>query len=359
MKKFLIILILILVAGSVGFFVYKNKEKTPEEPPAPLIYEVKFVNGQEILKSYELESGNLITEFPEENPTLVGHNFVEWQIDNESVDFSTFAISSDLIITAKFEAIEYTATFTADGETIDSVQAPYGSNLVNIEAPTKSGYNFIGWTSDNGATVVSDLTTITVSSDMTFEAVYEEITVIIEYYMTENERLSHSTYEYNQSVKFPAQVQKASHYGNNVYTVISWVHMTTGEEVSVGEFVNVTEAHAGKWRAKYCLTPTGTFVCQELVGNESIAASEITLNYDKETGILTSSQITEHLTLNLEFSHAMGIGDTRYTIDGIEHFENLTCDYNYDKVILYVFDGTTEVSYTFVRAAYPETGFYL
>lgn len=357
MKKFLIILILILVAGSVGFFIYKNREKTPEEPPAPVTYEVKFVHGQEILKSYELEAGESITDFPEE-PTMLGHNFIEWQIDNESVDFSTFTISSDLILTAKFEAIEFTATFNVEEETIDSVKATYGSTLQNIEAPTKPGFNFIGWTSD-GENVVSDLTTITVSSDMTFTAVYEEITITIEFYVTETERFTHSTYEYNQLVTFPSRVQKASHYGNNVYLVMSWVNMETGEEIAPGAAVNVVEKHNGKWRGKFCLTPTGTFVCQELVGNESIAASEITLNYDQETGILTSSQITEHLTLNKEFSHAMGIGETRYTIDGIEYFESLRCDYNYDQLILYVSDGATDNSYTYTRVSYPEEGFYL
>ena len=95
-----------------------------------------------------------------------------------------------------------------------------------------------------------------------------------------------------------------------------------------------------------------------LIGNEKIA-SEITLNYDPDTKILTSTQVTEHLTLNLEFSHSMGIGDVRYTVDGVEYFENLICNYDYDHLRLYVVDGVNEVSYTFVRTAYPEDGFYL
>lgn len=295
---------------------------------------------------------------PSENPSKVGYNFLGWSVNGELVDDS-YIFYGDTNFEAVFEIIKLSVEFKSEEETVATVTTNYGNSLQNnIQEPTKEGYNFLGWTSD-GETTITDLTTVVVTSNMVFTAVYEEITITIELYVTETERFTHSTYEYNQLVKFPSRVQKASHYGNNVYIVMSWVNMETGEEIAPGAAVNVVEKHNGKWRGKFCLTPTGTFVCQELVGNESIAASEITLNYDQETGILTSSQITEHLTLNKEFSHAMGIGETRYTIDGIEYFESLRCDYNYDQLILYVSDGATDNSYTYTRVSYPEEGFYL
>lgn len=97
-----------------------------------------------------------------------GEYIVEKVMDNDTVDVT-------------FEVDSHAVTFTND----DSKGLMEGSNTLSIahnngiaQGPTikeKSGYSFVGWSEDNGATIVKDLAEYQVVTDVTFIAQYKQI----------------------------------------------------------------------------------------------------------------------------------------------------------------------------------------
>lgn len=84
-------------------------------------------------------------------------------------------VTGDITFTAKFDPVDhlYTITFVSDGEEVSVLHLEYGAEIVApVEDPVKDSvdgvdYVFAGWDgySDN----------MTVTGDMTFEAIFEEV----------------------------------------------------------------------------------------------------------------------------------------------------------------------------------------
>ena len=111
------------------------------------IYTVTFKNfDSSIFKKVYIEEGLKISE-PETKPSREGYIFINW-----IWDFSK-AIESDKIITPKFSPIDYTITYYLNGG-VNNPLNPAKYNIenqsLNLYAPTKDGYNFIGWYNNNG-----------------------------------------------------------------------------------------------------------------------------------------------------------------------------------------------------------------
>lgn len=67
-------------------------------------------------------------------------------------------ILSDTVLTAIWEYIDYTVTYTADGKTVGVQTAHYGDALEFPQAPEREGYTFTGWSAEGtvaGDTAVS------------------------------------------------------------------------------------------------------------------------------------------------------------------------------------------------------------
>ena len=69
----------------------------------------------------------------------------------------------------------YTVTFDSKGGTdVASQDCMYADLVAEPEPPTREGYVFAGWYRDPGCTVVWDLETDKVESDMTLYALWEQ-----------------------------------------------------------------------------------------------------------------------------------------------------------------------------------------
>src|SRR5690554_886532 len=84
-----------------------------------------------------------------ENPTREGYRFLGWYVadDDEVYDFNT-PVVSDLIISARWEEIEYvTVKFNLDGgvPTIADKVIEKGEKVEKPANPEKDGYIFLGW----------------------------------------------------------------------------------------------------------------------------------------------------------------------------------------------------------------------
>ena len=71
-----------------------------------------------------------------------------------------YTVTENMTLTAKWTPIMLTVTFdTNGGSVVDSQTIAYNSSVVKPKNPTKSGYTFVGWYSDEEHTELFDFST--------------------------------------------------------------------------------------------------------------------------------------------------------------------------------------------------------
>ncbi len=120
------------------------------------IYTVSFVDydGTTELGSESVYYGEEATA--PSNPTRKGYTFTGWDVEYSEV-------TSDITVTAQYTATTYSITYNLDGGTndIDNPESyTIESETITLYTPTKSGYSFVGWYTDEDLT-----TTITEISE--------------------------------------------------------------------------------------------------------------------------------------------------------------------------------------------------
>jgi uncharacterized repeat protein (TIGR02543 family) len=128
---------------------------------------VSFVADGSTVKSGYVLRGSYATA--PTNPTKTNYEFAGWTINGTTVvNVANTSITTDTTFTAKFAITTYTATFVADGSTVSTQTINYGNYATAPATPTKTGYGFVGWTT-NGTTVVNPANT-PITANTTFTA---------------------------------------------------------------------------------------------------------------------------------------------------------------------------------------------
>ena len=83
-----------------------------------------------------------VTDLP--TPTKKGHTFLGWYDGDEKVTKLEKGTVGDLTLTAKWELITYTLTFTTMGEPIAPINYTINS-VIELPKLTRKGYTFLGW----------------------------------------------------------------------------------------------------------------------------------------------------------------------------------------------------------------------
>ncbi|HEX5087963.1 MAG TPA: InlB B-repeat-containing protein, partial [Nocardioides sp.] len=79
------------------------------------------------------------------DPTRTGHDFVGWFADGEAYDFGT-PVTGELSLRAHWAVQVHTVSFDSDGGSPVADQAvAYGDEAAEPSAPTRTGYDFVGW----------------------------------------------------------------------------------------------------------------------------------------------------------------------------------------------------------------------
>lgn len=101
-------------------------------------YALTYIVDGEGYKSYEIMEGMPI--IPEEEPTKEGYTFSGWEGLPETMP------DHDVTVSGIFTINQYTITFDTDGGSeIAAITQDYGTEITPPEDPTKDGYTFAGW----------------------------------------------------------------------------------------------------------------------------------------------------------------------------------------------------------------------
>ena len=158
---------------------------------------IEFYDGANFISGGEQNCGEAIAA--PEAPTKAGYNFVGW-VDAEGNAMPATVPTADAKYYTKYEAANYNVTFKADGETVRSEEALFGSTIVPPDAPSKVGNTFKGWAVEGTTDIVTfdENTTVPVGG-VTYVAIFEVNTYKITYYV-DNVIVNVDEYKYGDKV---------------------------------------------------------------------------------------------------------------------------------------------------------------
>ena len=86
-----------------------------------------------------------------------GYKFEKWS-DGNTDNPRTITVDDNITIKAQFAAKQYTLTYKVDGNVYKTENVEYGTTLTAIDAPTKEGYTFSGWSTMPQTMPAQDIT---------------------------------------------------------------------------------------------------------------------------------------------------------------------------------------------------------
>ena len=118
--------------------------------------------------------GEKVGELP--TPVRAGHTFEGWfDADGNEVTAETvFSAADDVTLTAQWTANTYEVTFQMPDGTTQTIEVTYGEPFGELPAPTRDGYEFLGWFDADGNEVTAE-TVFDGTEDLTLEAKWEKL----------------------------------------------------------------------------------------------------------------------------------------------------------------------------------------
>ena len=191
-------------------------------------------------------------------PVREGYEFKGWNATKNLADNGTAGsvranFTTDTTYYAAWSAAKADVLFNAgdgkfaDGTSSTPVEQTYGKAITAPAAPTRDGYNFLGWSTD-GSTVLPDLGTMnsTVDNEIVFIAVWD----IAEYdvtYIVDGQQTATSKVEYKSTITvadYPADILGYSfdgwYYNGTKYAPGATIEMPAGAVVLEGNFTKDT-----------------------------------------------------------------------------------------------------------------------
>ena len=134
-------------------------------------------------------------------PTREGYTFKGWKIEIPKT-----MPARDIVAEAEWEVNQYTVTFIADKDTVQTDKYDFGANVEEISIGDKEGYTFVGW----DAKVPSQMP----AEDLTFHAVWESNKYNFVYEI-EGEVFTYD-YSFGDTIKLPDTPTRTG------YTFLGW-----------------------------------------------------------------------------------------------------------------------------------------
>ena len=109
-----------------------------------------YVDGEKVgnTETYKVGDNVVIRD----NPTKEGYTFSGWTSDDAAFNSSGFKMPArNVTIKGTFVANEYNVTYKVDGAEYATDTYKFGADVAIRDIPTKEGYTFSGWTSEDAA----------------------------------------------------------------------------------------------------------------------------------------------------------------------------------------------------------------
>ena len=116
----------------------------------PTTYTLTYLVDGQTYKAVNYQYGATIT--PEPAPTKQGYTFSGWS------SFPATMPANDVTVTGTFSKNTYKLTYMVDGQTYKTISYQYGASITPEPAPTKQGYTFSGWSAIPAAMPANDVT---------------------------------------------------------------------------------------------------------------------------------------------------------------------------------------------------------
>lgn len=167
-------------------------------------YDVKFMADGKVHNSQIVEKN--AKPILSSNPTKANYNFIGWTVDGENpIDLGKYIVTENVTFTAIFEIYTYSVTFKNGSTTLSTQTVEHGNYADVPESPTKTGYEFDGWTV-NGVDTVSNIETIAVTADITYTAKFTKLYTVK--FMVGDEVISNQTIRSGATVTMPDNPSK-------------------------------------------------------------------------------------------------------------------------------------------------------
>jgi len=238
----------------------------------PLKYTVSFeVSGGSAVPSQTVAHGEKATVPPV--PTKAGYTFEGWYTDDEGTnqyDFNTNVITANTTIYAKWKSLKYTVSFeVSGGSAVPNQTVAHGEKATVPPAPTKAGYTFEGWYTDDERTNQYDFTDNVITANTTLYAKWKLDTYTVNFEVNGGSLVPSQTVAHGEKATVPPAPTKAG------YTFEGWY--TDDERTNQYDFtdnvITVNTTLYAKWKLD---TYTVNFEVNggSLVPNQTVAHGE-------------------------------------------------------------------------------------
>ena len=139
--------------------VINDTTNTPEPNGTPVTVTYEYGKLDGIYAKQIVQAGE--TAIEPDVPSRQGYQFTDWYLDDTKYGFNA-AVTGDMTLTARWTVNQYTITFDTDGGSeVAPITQGYGTTITAPEAPTKSGYTFMGWNPEIPVTMPAEDRTVT------------------------------------------------------------------------------------------------------------------------------------------------------------------------------------------------------
>ncbi len=150
------------------------------------------------------------------DPTKDCYTFMGWNdADGNEAEIPTIMPAQNMTFTADWDIIKKSVTFMSDGNAVSTETGVECGSTVNAPAePTKEGYTFAGWTTDEDGTNAATLPFTMGGNDTTFYAAWTINSYTLTFNTNGGSEILPITQEYNSSITAPANPTKTGYTFN-------------------------------------------------------------------------------------------------------------------------------------------------
>ncbi|XRG78623.1 InlB B-repeat-containing protein [Rossellomorea sp. GAMAL-10_SWC] len=238
-------------------------------------------------------------------PTRTGYTFVGWYTDaalKTSVG-SSVRLTSDITLYAKWSINSYTIHYNSNGGSQVADKTANYDSVINLPKPTRTGYTFVGWFTDE--TLKTPVgSTVKLTSNITLYAKWNINTYTVKFNSIGGSSVATVTVNYNSTISQPASPTRKG------YVFLGWYKDATGKVAWNFAKDHVTENTMiyAKWEAIPGKPSNGKAT--------KSGTSSVKLTWSSVSGA-AGYEIVKSTSKTGSYTHLSDVKSTSYTNNGL------------------------------------------